>query len=142
MNIRKILVPVDYSEASERALGLAGEFARLFGASLALVHVYQIPSDIYLYTLFLTDEVKGGIREREAERIEAWCDKARGSGVFAAGHVVRGETHDRIPGIARDLAADLIVMGTRGRSGLERAFLGSTAERTVQLAHCPVLTTR
>lgn len=141
MKIRKILVPVDYSEPSEQALRLACELATKFGATLDLLFVYQIPSDIYPYTLFLTDEVKEQIREREVERLEAWCEKARAEGAMVTGHVARGETHDQIPGIARDLDVDLIVMGTRGHTGLKRAFLGSTAERTVQLAHCPVITT-
>lgn len=141
MKLDKILVPIDYSEESERALRLACDIAARSGAVLDLVHVYQIPSDIYPYTLFITAEVKDQIREREAERIDAWCDKARAEGAMATGHVARGETHAEIPGIARELGVDLIVMGTRGRSGLKRAFLGSTAERTVQLAHCPVITT-
>ena len=141
MKIERILVPVDYSEESENAVRLACDVARRFGASLELLHVYQIPSDIYPYTLFLNAEVKDQIHGREIERIETWCEKARADGVVAAGHAERGETHDQIPAMARDLGADLVVMGTRGRSGLKRAFLGSTAERTVQLAPCPVIVT-
>ena len=141
MKIRKILVPVDYSEQSERALRLACDLAARIDAVLVLVHVYQVPSDIYPYPLFLTDEVIDQIRDREAERMEAWCEKARAGGAMVTGHVTRGETHDEISAIARELDTDLIVIGTRERTGLGRALLGSTAERTVQLAPCPVLAT-
>ncbi len=140
--MKKILVPIDYSDASESALQLACDLAGRTGAVLDLLHVYQIPSDIYPYTLFITEEVEQQIRDREAERIEAWCDKVRSDGQIAVGHVVRGATHDEISGVARELDVDLIVIGTRGISGLRHAFLGSTAERTVQLAPCPVITTR
>ncbi len=139
--MKKILVPIDYSDASEHALQLATDLAVKTDAILELLHVYQIPSDIYPYTLFITEEIEQQIHERETERIDAWCEKARAEGRIAVGHVVRGATHDEIPAIARELGVDLIVIGTRGTTGLRRAFLGSTAERTVQLAHCPVITT-
>lgn len=141
LHIHRILVPVDYSEESERALRLACEMAAHFGASLELLHVYQIPSDLYPYTLFVTAETKEEIHEREKDRIHAWCDKARAEGVVATGHVVRGENHDKVPDTARDLDVDLIVIGSRGQSSLKHTFFGSTAERTVQLAPCPVITT-
>ena len=141
MKIRHILVPIDYSSDAERALTLACELAQRVDAVLDLVHVYQIPSDIYPYSLYITEAMKTQIREREAERLETWCDKARSEGAAAVGHLVRGDTHEQIAETARRLQADLIVMGTRGRSGLHRALMGSTAERTVQLASCPVLTT-
>lgn len=142
MKIRQILVPVDYEEESEHALELACEIASASNASLHLLHVYQIPADIYPYTLFVTAEIKEKIREREIERIEALSEKARAKGLAASGHVARGETHEELVRIARELGVDLVVMGTRGRSGMKRMFLGSAAERMVQLAHCPVITTR
>ncbi len=141
MKIHNLLVPTDYTKASENAFRIAQQVAEPFGATLHVVHVYQVPADLYPYTLFITRETLETIRERETERLEAWCDSFREDGVTLVRHVVRGETHEEIETVARNLGVDLIVMGTRGNSGLKRAFLGSTAERTICLSECPVIAT-
>ena len=141
MKLCSVLVPTDYSEAAKNAFQIAQALAESFGAMLHVVHVYQVPADLYPYTLFITREMLEKTREREADRLEAWCESAHDECVATVPHVVRGETHEEIEAIARALNVDLIVMGTRGNTGLKRAFLGSTAERTVCLSACPVIAT-
>jgi nucleotide-binding universal stress UspA family protein len=139
MKLERILVPTDYSPHATRALELALSFAEHTGAALDLLHVYQVPTDLYPYSLYITDEHLKQIEERKEDQMSKLCDKTRARGAKVEGSVVLGETHDVIPRIAKERDADLIIMGTRGNSGLAHVLLGSTAERTVRLAPCPVI---
>ena len=81
--------------------------------------------------------------ERDAQRrLGRLVTQARKNGVRAKGLLLAGIPHDRIVRAARSTRADLIVLGTHGRTGLGRLFLGSVAARVVTLAPCPVLTVR
>lgn len=140
MKPKRILVPTDYSPCADRALELALQFADHYQAALDLVHAYQVPADVYPYSLYITDKHLKAFRERHEEQMKRLCEDTRQRGARVEGVVLQGETHDVIPNFAKAQKTDLIIMGTRGRGGLPHLLLGSTAERTVRLAACPVIT--
>ncbi len=142
---QKLLVPYDFSSHSDFAVDAARDLARQIGATIQLVHIVQPP--YYLYgtmgqsgeaaatpdLLALVEEVEGKLRE-VADRID-------GLETPATARVLQSTSiADMICDAARDAEADLIVMGTHGRTGLAHVFLGSVAERTLRGAPCPVLT--
>jgi nucleotide-binding universal stress UspA family protein len=144
--IRRILVPLDYSPASLRALDYAVELARVFGAELVVLHAVEVsflpaPGDTYgprsnMEKVFR--EFERAAREH-VSRIAAQLDMPPGK---VRTIVRRGNAGRLIVDGAKRAKADLIVMSTEGRSGLAHAFLGSVAEKVVRTALCPVLTVR
>jgi nucleotide-binding universal stress UspA family protein len=140
MQVRTILVPVDFSDPAAAALDAALELAKRFGARVRLLHVYPIDTTIYPYGMIISEEVERKLREAAQQKLEEWCERATAAGVDAEATVAPGAPAEAILRMARDLPADLVVMGTRGLSGLKHVMLGSVAERTVRLAPCPVLT--
>jgi nucleotide-binding universal stress UspA family protein len=142
---RRILHPSDFSRASGAALRSAMDLARASRGQLTIVHVYTplIPmmGESYatpqVYERLLADIRTGA--QRQLDRLVA---KARKAGVRAKGLLLEGVPHERIVRAARATRADLVVLGTHGRTGLGRVLLGSVAGRVVALAHCPVLTVR
>ena len=142
---RRILHAADFSPASRKALTTAVALARGTGASLLLVHVlpaWPFRSDPGL-AVRTYDEIARALRVRARKRLDALLAIAKARGVAASGTVVEfGAPAAQIARLARARHADLIVMGTRGRTGLTRALLGSVAARVVATAPCPVLTVR
>jgi len=123
----RILCPTDFSEPARDALAWAAEFARSFGGKIDIVHVCALHED--------------GPVEAEAEMETAV--PAEYDDVVLSKRIVRALSADLgILNEARSGNADLIVMGTHGRSRMKHVLLGSVAERVVQLSHCPVLTVR
>lgn len=139
MKVQRILVPTDFSDNAASALHLAVELAQHLKASIDVLHVYEVPADIYPYAMYITDDMLAGIDDKQKERVEAACSDAREAGVVVTAFAERGETHDVIPHFVEKHGVDLIVMGTRGHTGLKNLFLGSTAGRTLRLASCPVI---
>jgi nucleotide-binding universal stress UspA family protein len=141
---RRILHATDFSAASGPAFAAAVDLARRDRAQLVIVHVLLPPSP------FVGDEVPSSYLELEAmarrdagRRLAAVVEKAANAGVRAEAKLIRGGLPaDRIADAARRWGADLIVIGTHGRTGLGRVFMGSVAERVLQRAPCPVLTVR
>ena len=142
---RRILHAADFSPASRKALTTAVELARATGAPLLLVHVlpaWPFGRDRAL-AVRTYDEISRALRARARRQLDALLANAKARGVSASGTVVEfGAPAVQIARIARARHADLIVMGTRGRTGLTRALLGSVAARVVATAPCPVLTVR
>jgi nucleotide-binding universal stress UspA family protein len=138
-HIGKILVPVDFSSYAESAVGYAATLAEKFGATLILMHVIEA----FPYTV--TDSMKV-VSHRRALQILAralmrnLADELRGRGLIVKTCLVQGNPSREIVAKARREQADLIVMGTHGRTGLPHVLLGSVAEKTVRLSPAPVLT--
>jgi nucleotide-binding universal stress UspA family protein len=139
-NISKILVPVDFSEYSERALSYATEIAGKFGASLHIVHVY--PTQMYIAPPLMTGPVLiGQFRDQSQKDFDEYLAKARSQhAVPMTGSLLEGVPDTEIVGAAKDVKADLIVMGTHGRTGIDHLLLGSVAERVVRRSEVPVIT--
>lgn len=131
---QRILVPTDYSRCSDAALALATSFARKLGSVLTLVHVIDEADQ-----LRATTELAAATR---ATRHELDARARLAGGVVVHTLVRTGEPWQEILAAAAESRADLIVLGTHGRRGFARMFLGSTAEKVVRLATIPVLTVR
>ncbi|MGO8676223.1 MAG: universal stress protein [Limisphaerales bacterium] len=141
VSLQRILVPIDFSACSMQALQWAVPFARHFGATLELVHVVTPSYAIDPCGLNEYAQAESWETEDAKARLEELAGSA-GPDLPVESHVRRGRPASEIVGAARDLKADLIVISTHGYCGLERVFLGSTAENVVRHADCPVLTIR
>jgi universal stress protein A len=145
LEIRKILVPVDFSEQSQRALDEAVGLAKRFGAELHLLHCYQVypvGAVVAPYDVVLPESVERTIQEAARGCLAEWAEKTAGQGVRVERHLSASTPSTGIAALAEKIGADLIVMGTRGLSGLAHVLLGSVAERTLRIAPCPVLTVK
>ena len=144
VEIRRILCPVDFSEASRHALRHAVAIAGWYGSQMTALHVYN-PVFLPVPPILLA-EFPGAALPTETERyqmeedLRTWLAPAKAAGVQADIEFVEGNPAARILDRATSLPADLIVMGTHGRGGFERLLLGSVAEKVLRKASCPVLT--
>ena len=143
LSVRRVLVPVDFSSHADQAVVDAVEIAGAFGAAIDLLHVWQLPIHASMPQVGLVPvEVMEGFRRGEHERLEALEAGVRSEDVPCTTHLIEGIPSQQITRSAEELGSDLIVMGTRGRTGLQHVFLGSVAERVVRTAPCPVLTVK
>lgn len=142
LEFRRILCPVDFSEASAGALRAAAALARRHGATLTLLHVDLIPGSAIPEVLFPTPPEVAGQLSAPADRpLLAWKAEAERLGapqVEALRSV--GQAAQEILSLVERGPYDLVVIGTHGRAGLDRLLLGSVAEEVVRRATCPVLT--
>jgi nucleotide-binding universal stress UspA family protein len=140
MSFERILVATDFSDGSRRALEYALCIAEKFGSELTLVHSWETPNYSYATDLYLPVEMLASIEKAAVARLEQVTTelKSRFPGVKA--QLRSGSPWEQVLGAATDMKADLIVMGTHGRRGLERALLGSVAEKVVRMSRIPVLT--
>jgi len=136
MLIRRILHPTDLTENSDNALAAAISLAKQNHADLLLVHALPPPTPIY--------EIESSVRPEAEEALAILLKRASQLGVKAKRLLIKGSApvSDNIVRCARFFGADLIVMGTRGRTGISRWLVGSHASRVVARAHCPVVVVR
>jgi universal stress protein A len=142
---RRILHASDFSRTSRPAFRRAIDLARTDRAALTIVHVYTpfIPLMGESYaTPQVYDKMLADVRAAAQRQLDRLVAKAKQAGARAKGLLLEGVPYDRIVRVARSTRADLVVLGTHGRTGLGRVFLGSVASRVVTLAPCPVLTVR
>jgi nucleotide-binding universal stress UspA family protein len=132
-----VLVPFDGSESSKKALTRASELAKQDGAEVSVLYV--IPRYEEMVDFFKTEAISKSLYQ-EAEKIAESAKRlAAGLGVQIKAVVQEGHAGEKIVEIADKLKNDLIVMGTHGWRGMNKAILGSTAERIIAYANCPVL---
>ncbi len=143
MRIRHILVPTDFSQGANRAFETALDLGRDTGARLTLFHVHHVPTAVFPEVMLpIAPEVMRDVEHSVDVVLDQWCERARAAGVAADKRTAFGATHAEICAAAAAVGADLIVIGTHGRSGLMHTLLGSVAEKVVRKAPCPVLTVR
>ena len=147
---KKVLCPVDLAADAGTVIEEAASLARSLGAELVLVHVMAEPAfalgdpllspiDSAGYTLPpLAEEY----RIEMDKRLHRLSERVRASGIPVSTRLVRGATHEAIVSTADSEHADLIVMSTHGRTGLQHFLLGSVTERVVRTAKVPVMTLR
>lgn len=142
--LKRILVPLDFSPPSRRAVRFAREWAARFGSEICLLHVIE-PMNTYgvhgIEPIMLPLPPVDAHEPVRAE-LEKIVHQEFPDSVRVSVHLRDGVPYNEIAIAARELKADLIIIATHGRSGLTRALLGSTAERVVRHATCPVLTLR
>jgi nucleotide-binding universal stress UspA family protein len=144
IHLKRILIPTDFSESARHALTYGLSFAKEYGAELVLLHVVESLPRSYVSDLFpvpmaeFFQEVSGYAKAQLSELAAL----ARGRSVPVREIVVQGKPATEIVRLAREEAADMIVLGTHGKRLLDQPLFGSTTERVVRNAPCPVLTCR
>jgi len=135
-----ILVPTDGSEPAGAAVEHAIDLASNTGATLHALSI--VDSAAYASLDVSSQSVLDSLESRATEATESIAETAADVGVEVVTEVSVGSPHEQITDYADAVGADLIVMGTHGRTGLDRVLLGSVTERVVRGAPCPVLTVR
>lgn len=139
-NFKKLLVPIDFTETSLRALDYAIDMAKTLGASITVMHARPIPifdlpdggfipspHQATILTQAAQDQLDGVVRDRKDRGVELQS-------------VLRsGDARDEIPAVADEVQADLVIMGTHGRGPIGRALLGSVAPVVIRTVRQPVL---
>ncbi|MCP3986702.1 MAG: universal stress protein [bacterium] len=142
MKLDTILVPFDFSPCATLAFEEALDLANRYGGKLTLLHAFLLNEQVYPYSAILSQEEVDEARDAATGALEQWRDRAEASGVEIDVRVAPGTPSENITTVAREIGADLIVMGTHGLTGLAHVLLGSVAERTLRTAPCPVMTVR
>jgi nucleotide-binding universal stress UspA family protein len=141
--IRTILCAVDFSETSDVALEHALSLAEQHGAALVLVHAWQLPAyAIPEGAIVASPQYVSQIQSELQKSLDAAVARVSGGAVKVSGKLGEGPAHLEVNRLAKELGADLVVIGTHGRTGLSHVLLGSTAERVVRTCPVPVLTVR
>jgi universal stress protein A len=143
--IRRVLYATDFSAASRRAFTTAVAIAKSAGARLTIVNVLTpvlpaVPQQFI--DAVVLDQLEKQTQRWCARELDKLAAKARVSGIKATTALPSGDPVGQIIRTARADKSDLIVVGTHGRHGLPKFFLGSVAERVVATAPCPVVTVR
>jgi nucleotide-binding universal stress UspA family protein len=144
IKLKKVLVPTDFSESARHALTYGISFAREYEAELTLLHVVEnltvgYASDLFPVPMAEVFQEISGYAKAELAKLGV---EARGKNVAVVEQVVQGKPSAEIIRFAREVEADMIVLGTHGKGMLDQALFGSTTERVVRRAPCPVLTVR
>lgn len=139
-SIKTILVATDFSAPSEKAVDEAVSLAKLLGAELHLFHAVEIPVPVVTpYEVAVPADLIAQTREAAAARLKTLEERLASSGLSVKAHLSESPAASGISHAAEELGADLVVMGTRGNTGLKHVLLGSVAERTMRHAPCSVL---
>jgi universal stress protein A len=146
--LKKILVPVDYSDCSRVAMEYALFLAKRFDAEVEVLHVVEMPLHGEEQTVVRPDTGKEQLlsellmQEAVKTETEFFAPFARDATIPIERRLLKGRPGKVIVEAATQRGADLIVMGTHGRSGFERLIMGSVTERVLRSAHCPVVVVR
>lgn len=141
--IRTILAATDFSPIGEHALDYAVDLASALGASVSVLYVQEIPVYGFPSGAFVAPtEFAERLVSTAKAGLEETVSKRAGCGVPLRPLLKTGMPADAIADVARETAADLVVMGTHGRGGISHAVMGSVAERVLRSSPCPVLVLR
>ena len=145
VTFQRILVPIDFSEHSKRTISYATRFASRYNANVLLLHVFEIPDYVvapYGRGQQASDRSKSQIdaAEQDArESLAAFENQLLNAGLQVKAYVRVGYPFDEIVQMANHFDVDLIIIGSHGYTGIRRLLVGSTAQRVVERASCPVL---
>jgi nucleotide-binding universal stress UspA family protein len=139
--IKRLLVPIDFTDTSDFALEYALQLATGLGADIVVMHAYELP--IYGFpdgAMIATAEVATKLSTAAQTALDAAVTSRKDRGVPMSSVLRDGVPYEEINTVAGEMDVDIIVIGTHGRKGLTRMLLGSTAEKVVRTATRPVLT--
>lgn len=143
IDIRWILYPTDFSDYSRHAIPYVEEMAKKFGAKALLLHVINLPDFAIQYQIPIDeDSARKTMQESAEAQLAAIAEELKGAGVQSESRIVVGTPSVEIVKTARDRAVDLVILPTHGLGAIKHMIMGSTAERVVQHAPCPVLILR
>lgn len=142
--IERILIPTDFSESSRHALKYAIELNASFKARLFLIHVLQDFTEFSEYNLSpsILPQLYLEFEENAAKRLEEMVTGMVPPDMHCDTYILHGVAFYEIIQFSNQENVDLIVIGTRGRTGIKHVLFGNTADKVVKKAHCPVLTVR
>jgi nucleotide-binding universal stress UspA family protein len=141
--VNSVLVATDFSEAAQHAVDGAIAVAKTFEAKLHVVHAFQTPVPIVSpYEVVVPEGFLEQARDSAGNELQKVVEKINSEGLEAESHLTEAPAAPSIVRLAEELEVDLIVIGTRGNTGLKHIVLGSVAERTIRLAPCSVLTVK
>jgi nucleotide-binding universal stress UspA family protein len=137
---RRLLIATDFSDPADHARDVGAALAKQFGAEVHLVHAFDVPLALVTpYDVAVPDGLIREAREAAGKKLAAACEAIRARGLAATPHLVEVPAAPAIAEIAAQVKADVVVVGTHGRTGLKHVLLGSVAERTLRLSPCAVL---
>jgi nucleotide-binding universal stress UspA family protein len=143
--MRRILFASDLSKASAKAFATAITLAKATHAEMVILHVLvpftPLVPESYIGGATL-DQINADARQWGVQQLSKLTAKAKSGGVRASGLIMTGDPAGQIVRTARAKRAGLLVLGTHGRTGLNRLFVGSVAQRVIASARCPVVTVR
>lgn len=143
--IRRVFFASDFSKASRKAFTTAMTMAKANRATLTILHVI-VPFTPIVPEQYINaqtwEQIDSEARRWSQEQLRRIADKAKRAGIRAVGLILEGDPAQQITRAARLKRADLLVVGTHGRTGLTKFFVGSVAGRVVATASCPVVTVR
>jgi nucleotide-binding universal stress UspA family protein len=140
VNIKKILCPIDFFPASDAAVNYAAGLATNYDATIHLLHVVTpIPPTTHGYEID-TSNITSAMEASSAEEMNKLAAGLKGIGVTTETQVRLGDVYDEIKQAIKEVKPDLIVMGTHGRRGVERWFMGSTTEKLLRHSPVPLVT--
>lgn len=143
VHLKKILVPIDFSEPSRKATEYALSFAKQFSAEVLLLHVIEFtPLPAPPLAVVQDETTQASLHEIAARELGEWRDAISSQAAVRASVREGLSTYVEIVKAAAEGNIDLIIVGTQGRTGLAHLLIGSTAERVVRHAPCPVLVVR
>ncbi len=141
VNVKSILVPTDFSTPSRQALQFAAQFAEQFNARIIALYVVEpLPMPDFSPQPFVMEQ--DALLAKMKQKLNRFVQGSIPPERLEKSLILTGKAYSEICEAALLLKIDLIVMGTHGHTGLKHALLGSTAERVVRYAPCPVLTVR
>jgi nucleotide-binding universal stress UspA family protein len=142
----RVLLPIDNHEGTDAAVEYGLELANQHGATVHLLHVTEsLPGGGAFHEGVFGDnvgpeEIENAVRRHAEEVLQPYVERADAAGVDVVTDVVSGSPYKRILAYVDDADIDVIVMGTRGRTGIGRPLLGGVTERVVRLSDVPVVT--
>jgi nucleotide-binding universal stress UspA family protein len=145
VNLKTILVPIDFSEPSRKALHYALSFAKQFNAEMLLLHVIEftpLAAPSPPLPIIQDETTRATLHESAAKQLAAWRNETGSQASIKASVRDGVSAHAEIVKAAVEGNIDLIILGTQGRTGIAHFLIGSTAEKVVRHAPCPVLVVR
>jgi nucleotide-binding universal stress UspA family protein len=140
ISIKNILCPVDFFPASDAAVNYAAGLAANYDAGIHLLHVVTpVVTGGFEYSLD-TSEIMTSLKQKAEEELAALSAKLRGAGIITEYEVCVGDAYEAIKQAIEDLKPEIVVMGTHGRRGVERWFMGSTTEKLMRHSPVPLIT--
>ena len=143
IDVQRILVPVDFSKHAEAIVAWAAHLAEEHGSEIVLLHVYHLPVEFQqMEGAYLPGDFWNSVKDDAKQQLESLGNRLRAQGLRVTEITREGYPATVIEEEVERRKADMIVIGSRGRTGLKHMLLGSIAERVVQKAPCPVLTVK
>ena len=140
---RHLLCPIDFSDISNHAFQTAIDLAEQFKADLHVIHVFQLPASTFPDGIYSApDDMEDKIESQLLNRLDEFVKNNATPKINITTSLYEGIPHVEIINSANEINADLIVMGTHGRTGLSHVLLGSVAERVIRTSKIPVLSVK